>query len=349
MPYLKHLFLPVIFLGCLTARLNAQPLKPADYGLKEFSLQDKKLGLIRFYVSTENIQKKKPLFIEVNGSGGLPLCVYIKGKGFGATLNTFNSQLKDATKNQFHYIVLGKPGTPFCDSISTPNDIKHYDEHALISSYAFSKEYNQRLSLNWRVQATKKVISYLITHRFWNRGKIVAYGYSEGGQVVPSLAVADKRVTHIIPVVGSGLNQFYDRIIGWRIKAAHNEVTQQQAQDSIDANLKQIKDIYRHPESSTLQYDGHSYKRWASFGLNPPFEKLRMLHIPIYMIVSTADNNSPIYGLDYVLLDFMRLGKTNLTYDPCVGCDHYLNSTDSDKTVKQTEYTTKILTWLNRH
>ena len=134
--------------------------------------------------------------------------------------------------------------------------------------------------------------------------------------------------------------------MAWRIKAAKGEITQQQAQDSINAELKQIKDIYAHPGSTKLQYSGHSYKRWASFGLNPPFEKLRMLNIPIYMIVSTADNNSPIYGLDYVQLDFIRLGKTNLTYDPCVGCDHYLNSTDGDKTVSHKEYITKILKWM---
>jgi hypothetical protein len=347
MPYLKLLLFSVLFFIYLPVKLIAQPVTPADYGLKQFSLKDPKLGLIRFYIDVENIQKKAPLFIEANGSGGLPLCIYIKGKHFGATYNTFNDQLKAAVKKHFHYIILDKPGTPFCDTIVTDKDAKHYDQHALISGYNFSKEYTNRLSLGWRVAATKKVITYMIQHHFWDGTKIVAYGYSEGAQVVPSLAVADKRVTHVVAIAGSGLNQFYDGTMAWRIKAAKGEITYQQAQDSIDADLKQIKDIYQHPEDTKLKYQGHSYKRWASFGLNPPIEKLRMLNIPIYMVVSTADNNSPIYGLDYVQLEFIRLGKTNLTYDACVGCDHYLNSTDSGKTINHgEEYMAKILKWL---
>ncbi len=186
----------------------------------------------------------------------------------------------------------------------------------------------------------------MIRHGYWDGTKIAAYGYSEGGQVVPSLAFADKRITHVIDVVGSGLNQFYDGITAWRVKAAKGIVTQQQAQDSIDAAVKQIKDIYANPNSTTKQYSGHTYKRWASFGLNPPFEKLRLLNIPIYMIVATADESSPIYGLDYVLLDFTRLGKKNLTYEPCVGCDHYLNNPDADKSKVPTDYNAKVLKWL---
>lgn len=338
----------LVLLICFSADLFAQPLSPKDYGLKEFILNDSRLGLIRFYADTENLPKRKPLFIEANGSGGLPLCLYIKGKGFGEVVNTFNAQLQAATKKRYHYVILGKPGTPFCDSIGTNNDAEHYDKNALITGYKFSKEYNQRLSLNWRVKATEKVITYLIQHHMWDGSKIVAYGYSEGGQVVPSLAVDDKRVTHIVSVVGSGLNQFYDSIINWRIKAAKGEISPQQAQDSIDACFKQINDIYRHPNSTALQYSGHSYKRWASFGLNVPFEKLRELNIPIYMIVGTTDDHSPIYGLDYVKLEFIRLGKTNLTYEPCVGCDHFLNSNDNGKTISHQEYIPKVLKWLDQ-
>lgn len=337
-----------VLLSYFSTSVTAQPLLPKDYGLQELVLNDRQLGLIRFYVDMTELHKKKPLFIEVNGSGGLPLCLYIKGSGFGEVVNSFNAQLQAATKNKYRYVVLGKPGTNFCDSVNTNSDVSHYDKNALVANYRFSKEYTQRLSLGWRVNATEKVITYMIQHKMWDGGKIVAYGYSEGGQVVPSLAVDDKRVTHIISVVGSGMNQFYDNILEWRVKAAKGEVTQQQAQDSIDLCFKQIGDIYRHPNSTTLEYNGHSYKRWASFGLNVPFEKLRKLNIPIYMIVSTADDHSPIYGLDYVKLEFIRLGKTNLTYDPCVDCDHFLNSNDNGKKANQGDYIWKILKWLDQ-
>jgi len=339
----------ITFLLVLVSSLpgNSQPLTPKENGLKELTISDARLGLIRFYIDTENLHKKAPIFIEVNGSGGLPLCLYIKGKGFGETLSSCNNELRAITQKKFHYVVLGKPGTPFCDSISTNNDRMHYDRNALIATYPYSAEYTRRLSLEWRVRATRKVITYLQQHGYWDGSKIVAYGYSEGAQVVPALAVADKRITHVVSVVGSGLNQFYDSIIGWRIKAVKGEITQQQAQDSIDVYMRQVADIYRYPENSDKQFEGHSYKRWASFGRMPPFEQLRKLTIPCYMIAGTADEHSPVYGLDYVPLDFIRLGKTNLTYVPCVGCDHFLNSTSSGQITNHTgAYLKDIMKWL---
>lgn len=327
--------------------MMAQSVTPEGYGLKEFSINDKKLGLIRFYVDTVNILRKAPLVVEVNGSGGLPLCLYIQGKKFVTTPTTFSDELFSKTKDKYHYVILGKPGTSFCDTLNLELSVAEYQKNPsqVIFAHKPSAEYTKRLSLNWRVQATQTVISYLINHGFWDKTKIVAYGYSEGGQVVPSLAVEDKRITHIASVVGSGLNQLYDGIMSWRIAAAKGELTQQQAQDSVEASFKRIAEIYKNPNATDKETGGHSYLRWASFGTVVPFEQLRKLTIPIYMIAASQDNSSPIYGLDYVRLEFLRLGKTNLTYDTCVGCNHYLGSTENSKQTGGS-YIDKILTWV---
>ncbi|PSR56916.1 hypothetical protein AHMF7605_27175 [Adhaeribacter arboris] len=343
---MKHLLLSLLFLSAL--RLNAQPIQPIDYGLKAFSLTDSKLGVISFYVDTTGIAKKAPLFIDINGSGGLPLSIYVKGNGFEATANTFTTDILANTKDKYHYVILDKPGTPFCDTVTTTKSANVYDVHEVLYNYKFSDEYTKRLSLQWRVEATKKVISYLIKNKYWDKTKIVAYGYSEGGQVVPTLAVEDKRVTHIASVVGSGLNQFFDGMMGWRIKAAKGEITQQEAQDSIDAGLKNVADVYKTPNATDKEIGGHSYKRWASFCSVVPFEQLRRLTIPIYMVAATADDSSPIYGLDYVRLEFLRLGKTNLTFESCVGCNHYLSSIEDGKQVSH-DYLPKILDWVDRN
>lgn len=326
----------------------AQSVTPDEHGLKEFRIEDKKLGLINFYVDTTNLKGKSPLFIETNGSGGMPLCLYIKGKKFVTTSTSFSSLLLDKTKDKFHYVILGKPGTAFCDTLDLNMGVEEFQKNvsrAVTLNYHFSPEYTKRLSLYWRVEATKKVIAYLIKQGFWDHTKLIAYGYSEGGQVVPALAVAEKRITHVIPVVGSGLNQFYGDILEWRIKAQHGEISQQAAQDSIVSYMTKVTDIYRNPNDVTKEFGGHSYKRWASFGSSIPFENLRKLNIPIYLISASADHNSPIYSLDYVWLDFVRLGKNNLVYETCVGCDHYLNNNDSKSKV---DYIQKILDWLDK-
>jgi hypothetical protein len=337
--------------------LKAQRVNPDDCGLKAFAIEDKELGLINFYVDTTNIHKKAPLFIETNGSGGHPLAIFIKGNNFGyGTTITLNYELMNKTREKYHHVIIGKPGTPFCDSVRINQNKVDFDAniflHDYVENFTFSAEYTKRMSLQWRVDATKKVIDYLIKRQFWNKTKIIAYGYSEGGQVVPTLAVEDKRITHVVPVVGSGLNQLYDDIISWRIKASKGEVTHQQAQDSINAALNIIRDMYKYPTDVDKETGGrgHSYQRWASFGSKMVFEQLRKLTIPIYMIVGTADNNSPIYGLDYVLLDFIRLGKTNLIYDPCVGCNHYLNSVENGKEVSHfNDYVQKVLAWIDKN
>ncbi len=342
----------LLFAGLLILKNTAiaQDVTPAAYGLREFSIHDKKLGLVRFYVDTVNIHRKAPLMIEVNGSGGLPLCLYVKGNKFVTTPTTFNQELFAKTRENYHYIILGKPGTSFCDTLTLNLSVKEYQENPsqVLFAYKPSEEYTERLSLSWRVNATRLAIRYLIKHGFWDKTKIVAFGYSEGGQVVPSLAVKEKRVSHIAPVVGSGLNQLYDGIINWRIKAAKGELSQQQAQDSVEASFSRIADIYKNPTATDKETGGHSYLRWASFGGSVPFEQLRRLTIPVYMIAATRDDSSPIYGLDYVRLEFLRLGKTNLVYDTCVGCNHYLAGASEINATGLT-YIDKILKWVQQN
>lgn len=315
-----------LVLVLISLAANAQPIQPADYALKEIAIKDAKLGSIRFYLDTINLRRKAPLFIDINGSGGWPLCYYVKCSDSSFVLNTFQPAIIERTQEDYHYLVLGKPGTPFCDSSATQKKKQEINPMELMENLAPSKEYNERLSLSWRVQATKKVIDWMVAKGYWDGKKMIAYGYSEGAQVAPSLAVADRRITHLACFVGSGLNQLYDGIVRWRIKAATGEISHAAAQDSVDVLMAIYKDIYTNRTATAQQYEGHSYQRWASFGSVAVFEQLRKLDIPIFVVAGTADNNSPIYSLDYIALDFLRLGKKNLTYTTCVGCDHGLSA-----------------------
>lgn len=328
----------------------AQPVHPIDYGLKQFVLQDKKLGKVSFYVDTVRINQKAPLFLDVNGSGGMPLCLYMEGEGYSSVMNTFNPAVMDRTKDKYHYIILDKPGTNFCDTIDIVGSIDSINMYSIFENYQVSEEYTRRLSLDWRVEATMLAITFMIKHKYWDKSDIVALGYSEGGQVVPTLAFRDKRITHVIPIVGSGLNQFFDFILDYRIKSRTGQMSHEAAQDTINQLYGMIKDVYADPQSTTKFYSGHTYLRWSSFCSAIPLEALVHLHIPIYMIVGTADTNSPIYGLDYVPLEFMRLGKTNLTYDPCIGCDHGLMTMDGpDPQFHLEEYLDKVLKWVEEN
>ncbi len=245
--------------------LKGQPLTPADHGLKHFQIDDQTLGTISFYLDTVNLDQPSPLFLDINGSGGLPLCLYVKSEKMARLLNTFNSVNLEQSAQRYHYIVLDKPGTPFCDSLEFQEPLDSIGNERLLTSYPASKEYHRRLSLEWRVSASKKVLNWLIDHHYWDDTNILAYGYSEGAQVAPALAIAEPKITHVVALVGSGLNQLYDRTLNWRIQANRGIISHQTAQDSIDQHQKLIADIYAHPDAIDRFYDGHSYKRWASF------------------------------------------------------------------------------------
>lgn len=334
----------------MAASATGQPLAPVDYGLKSFVIDDGELGKISFYVDTTNLREKAPILLSLNGSGGVPLSLLVRNEHSGKFFNTFDTHLLLKTAADYHYVVLDKPGTPFADSVIITDDRLAEAVH----NYKFSESYHHKLSLDWRVEATQKVLDFLIENGYSDQTKVVAWGFSEGGQVVPKLAAKDDRVTHVVSVVGAGLNQFYDDMTRYRVGAAAGSLTHQQAQDSINEKLAVIQDIYAHPYATDRFYAGHTYLRWTSFTTVDPLEYLKELTIPIYMLVGSADENSPIYGLDYVPLEFIRLHKTNLTYEVCVGCDHFQNREVMVGGEAVTEslgeaYTVKILNWIEEN
>jgi pimeloyl-ACP methyl ester carboxylesterase len=326
----------------------AQPVLPSDWGLKRFVINDKKLGPIGFYIDTTHIKRKAPILVYAHGSGGYPFVILVQKKSEAQIMTTFENNIIPKTSNDYHLVMLDKPGLSFCDTVVT-NDI-----NTVMEDYAVPAYYTKTLSLTWRVEAISAVITYLIKNGYHDGTKIIAWGFSEGGQVVPKLAAQDKRITHLVSVVGAGLNQFDDFINASRIKVIKGELTPQQSQDEIDTYMKNFKYIYEDPTSTTKFFEGHTYKRWASFCSDVPLESLVKLTIPIYMLAGSADVNSPIAGLDYVPLEFLRKGKKNLTYEVCVGCDHFQNviqpsSPDEKGKSRNEEFMTRILEWLARN
>lgn len=130
-------------------------------------------------------------------------------------------------------------------------------------------------------------------------------------------------MTHIVRVISNGLNQFYSSIINRRIDSATGKITHQEAQEEIDKLITVYKEIYSDPRNTEKWYYGYPYQRWGSFCGDIPLEHLVKLEIPILMLNGSSDRNSPILQSDYVMLEFLRLGKTNLTYHVFPGCDHW--------------------------
>ena len=141
---------------------------------------------------------------------------------------------------------------------------------------------------------------------------------------MPLLAVENDKITHLVCMISGGLNQFYSSIINNRIDAMAGTITHREAQAAVDSLFDVYRQIYADPKSTEKSWYGHPYKRWGSFCTDIPLDHLVKLQIPILYVSASADRNAPILQADYVMLEFLRLGKTNLTYQVLPGCEHWL-------------------------
>lgn len=316
------------------------PRTPDDFGLRHFTIKDSALGKVNFYVTKNGIQTRKPLLVLLDGSGHLPLYALLKKTdGSSQIIGTVPFRYNSLSR-QYHVVLISKPGTPFMDSLNV-------DSHrAFTQQYIASEEYNQKLSLEWRAHSASSVINFLLDTLDIDTSNVTAIGYSEGGQVVPKLALLNNKVTKIVNIVGGGLNQFYDFITAERLKAARGTISQDSAQANIDSLLQKFKDIYQYPHATHKFWLGHTYQRWASFCKDTPLENMLQLDIPILIVTGGEDTNSPITGLDYVPLEFIRKGKKNLTYKVYPNCDHWFNNQVSSSSQLQ-EMMAYVFHWVD--
>jgi len=303
--------------------LLGQGVLPEDWGLRAFRIDDPDLGEINYYVTEKSIEQDKPVLFMVSGVRGLPVMLVVQSGEHSIQLGTIPPDQISAYSEACHVAFISKPGTPFCDTfmVDEINPLQNLED------YPPSEEYIQKCGLDWEVAASIRVIGELSERLPNSRKKIVVLGISEGGQLVPKLARECDNVTHLVGMATTALNQFYSSVINRRMDAAMGHITHAEAQEAIDSLFAVYKQIYSDPESTDKWYYGHPYKRWGSYCSDIPLEHLVELDIPILYVKGSADRNSPVLQSDYIMLEFLRLGKTNLTYKVLPGVDHWLSET----------------------
>lgn len=315
-------FIFILFLATSVVSQNTSAdLTPEKLGYKSFTIDDKKLGAVNFYVKSESEDRQRPVLLYLDGSGPYPLFQKIP-QGYGSTV-PFSTK---AVTAKYDLVLISKPGVPFVDTVKS-------DPKSGMPIYAAPEEYKKRLSLDWRVDAAKRVIDELTGKMKRKPAKIVVFGLSEGFQVGAKLASVDKRVTHAALFVGNGLNQFYDFIAFERQRVERGEITAQEAQKNIDELNAAFRDIYANLTATDKEWYGHTYLRWASFTNFNPTDGLVNSNIPIFIAACSKDRNSAVLSTDYLNLEFIRRGKTNLTYR-VYPYDHFFNEQKTDESGK---------------
>lgn len=284
-----------------------------------YTLADDSLGKINIHVARSENTGKKPLILYLEGSGSRPL-FYIRGDGKLGTGTTLNAE---DYANDYYVALISKPGIPFIDTLKYSPSGRAY--------YPTNDRYTKSYSLYWRAGAGSRAIDYLISKLPVDTTRIIVMGHSEGAQVAPAVAVLNGHVTHLIMMMGNALNQLYDFLVEARLQVEKGEITATQGQITVDSLYSEYEKIYKNPGSTSDYWFGETNYKWSSFTLQTPLEHMLKLDIPIFYIAGGRDENQTIIDMDYARLEFMRRGKTNLTYKVYPTLDHFFQESTNVK------------------
>lgn len=311
--------LAVLLAGMCTAT-SYSAIDPAKVGLVHHPVEHPELGRIDVYVANVMLERTLPLLLFLDGSGPSALfTVRVNAEGQKALYSTIPFDYLQLAE-RYHVAFVGKPGIAMVDTSDGPSP----------PVGPFTGTYNDKLSAPWRTTAASAAIDLIMEHYPVDTQRVGVLGYSEGAQVAPRVAVSNGKVTHVMCFVGSGPNQLLDFILEQRMAADRGEIGHQEAQANIDSLFLAIESIYADPQNTQAHWYGHSHLRWSSFTSPTTMEFLVQLNVPIYMAHGTADRNSSIFSSDAVRLEFLRLGKKNLTMRQYPGCDHSFTCVGSD-------------------
>ena len=312
--------------------------------MKIFSFESPKYGRVEFCTFNSTIDKKKPLLIFIHGSGHEPTFQYQKDtKQYAWAAFTEIGKYK----NKFHVIFVNKPGVPLFDTVQK-------DPVNFSTSYPVSKEFTEKFSLEWRAETASLIIDKALKVLPVDNSKIVVLGHSQGGQVAPKVAVLNRKVTHCVMLNCNSLNHLYDFVMQERLKALKGESTFEESQKNIDSLYEDYKRIFAEPNSKIKYFDEETYFRWASFSDETPLENMLKLKIPIYLAAGGKDIlGSFIMNTDYAKIEFLRYGKTNLTYKVYPNANHFLDDeiieNGKTKTIKlRQQRFAEIIEWCDK-
>lgn len=310
---------------------------------KHYTLNDPQLQSFQIHLATTDSTRSKPLLIYLDGSGNFP--IYYQRKGSKNLSSSVPLNIRKYAQD-YHIVLISKPDVPFRDSLSvTPSGRSYYPR---------TEEYTNLYSLDWRAGAASKAINFLVKKLPVDKKKIIVMGYSEGSQVAPKVAVMNKKVTHVVCFVGNALSHLYDFLINTRLEVERGHLSPEEGQKTIDSLYREYEKIYAEPSSTQKTWYGETYLKWGSFTKTTPLENMLALDIPILYVAGGKDNNQTIIGMDYAKLEFMRRGKTNLTYQVYPNSNHFFQEQEikDGKTIsldRIDEVHQFAIDWVNGH
>ena len=204
--------------------------------------------------------------------------------------------------------------------------VKHNDSHVDKPSNKY-QEYN---CLSHTIADQTEFINSILSDITLINNKIVMFGVSEGAMVASAVASNIPEITHLV-VLGDGGMKGID---AFRIWGQRN-----------DNDFDQIYKIVIDDPASDKFIGPYSHKYWKDILDEDPMEHISKLNIPMFYCMGDKDESVPIESLYYLLEEFSKLKKDNLTTKIYPGCNHSLE--DSTGKSYKKEFMQEIYNWLH--
>lgn len=313
---------------------HAQPKTPADFGYRHLTMRYQR-DTVHIIVRAKKGEelKRKPIFLFVQGSTPQPVIMYDEKGDFPMLPFELDTLLA-----RYHFVEISKPGIPVIAHTKT-----------LTPGYAYLNPntgqppiaYCQRNYLEYYVGRDAAVLRYLTRQPWVQADNITAMGHSEGSNVVARLARHPGPLRRVVYLSGSPLGRMLTVISGNRQDA-----------DSVGAenNFAHWKEVVASPKQNNCLGDTHLLVSSLS-STQTPLDDFLHSKIPVFVGYGTRDRSALLE--DYLRLEMVRAGKTNLTFRAYPELEHnFMGFTDGKVDQKKWNWdrvARDFFTWMTTH
>ena len=251
-------------------------------------------------------QKTDQTLLFIQGSGPRPLFVKDKGE----YIFTLPFDIKHIV-DDFHMNLL----------VVAPPGVNNVEDMNVLNDQALKYDENQIPVVGYRKGANLKsyIRSYHAALDYFSDktpdARFFVFGHSQGSRIAAALATDQKQIQKVVLASTNPISRGYETISKVRIEQLLGQVSFEEAQASINQELRRIEYLESSAEK-TLEDDSE-----LSFTYPSLLQYMLKLQQPILFVYGTND-----YGIsldaDKIPISFIKEGKTNLAVKAYEGRDH---------------------------
>ena len=296
----------LLFLGLLALGRPAlaQPRTPADFGYRHLTMRYQRDTVDILVLSKKGEEaKRKPVFLFVQGSLPQPL-IKIGEKG---PYGVFPFAPKDFLPD-YHLVIISKPGVPL---VANVKELQPGFIYLDPKTGQMPQAYCQRDNLGYYVARNAAVLRYLTRQPWVNALDISAMGHSAGSTIVARMARHPGPLRRVMYLSGNPLGRMLTIVLQARAEADSA---------SAESEFTYWQQVLAAPQTTACT-TGDSNQTTASFSeAQSPLQDLLQTRLPVFVGYGTRDWGAP--ATDYLRLEAIRAGKTNLTFRAYPGLEH---------------------------